>query len=61
MTFPNNKQFDEAKSKMEETMKWRELSLGIYHIDKTRDIETNIGEAMISNKKGEKFTVWTPP
>jgi hypothetical protein len=63
MAFPNDRQFDENKT-MGETMKWRDLPLGIYRIDKMRDIETSAGEAMIldlANKEGKQFNgVWAP-
>jgi hypothetical protein len=56
MPFPTDKQFDEGK------IRWRDLPLGIYRIDKIRDIDD--GEAIIlnlANKEGKIFKdVWTP-
>ena len=55
MTFPTDEQF------IERTMKWRDLPLGIYRINKMRDIDEDAMILDLSNKEGKKFNgVWAP-
>jgi len=59
MNFPTNEQFDKAAT---EAIKFRELPLGIYRINKAKSVETKFGENMILSlcNGQEDFTVWAP-
>ena len=56
MNFPTDEQFDKA---VIEAIKFRNLPLGIYHIEKAKPVETHYGEGLIldlTNKEHKKFT-----